>query len=106
MNSSYGNVAKARKGEGHAEVLLHPEEAAARGLEAGTPVLLANETGQLPLHVALSDAVPRGVALVHKGRWPKLEPAGANVNVLNPGRAADLAGSCAVHSTEVEIRSG
>jgi anaerobic selenocysteine-containing dehydrogenase len=104
MNSSYGNVEKVQKGSGHAEVLLHPEEAAARGLEAGTPVLLANETGQLPLQVALSDAVPRGVALVHKGRWPKLEPAGANVNVLNPGRAADLAESCAVHSIEVEIR--
>jgi anaerobic selenocysteine-containing dehydrogenase len=104
MNSSYHNVTKNRAGSGPADVLLHPAEAAARGLVGGMAVLLSNETGQLPLRVALSDTVPRGVALVHKGRWPKLDPSGANVNVLNPGTKADLAESCAVHSIEVEIR--
>ncbi len=54
--------------------------------------------------VTISDDVPRGVALVHKGRWPKLDPSHANVNVLNTGRKSDMGESSAVHSVEVEIR--
>jgi hypothetical protein len=44
-----------------------------------------------------------GVALVHKGRWPKFDPSGRNVNALNPGQKTDLGESSAVHSTEVEL---
>jgi anaerobic selenocysteine-containing dehydrogenase len=103
MNSSYSNVHKVRGLTDPAEVLLNPQEAQARGLAEGAPVVLSNETGRLPLRAALSESVPRGVALVHKGRWPKLDPAGANVNVLNPGQEADLGQSTAVHAIEVEI---
>lgn len=66
-------------------------------------VELVNETGRLTLTATLTDAVPRGVALVHKGRWPKLEASGCNVNALNPGRKTDLAESSAVHSIEVQL---
>jgi anaerobic selenocysteine-containing dehydrogenase len=84
-------------------VALHPHEAAKRGLIEGSAVELVNDAGRLPLRVTLSDAVPMGVALVHKGRWPKLETSGRNVNALNPGRKTDLAASSAVHSTEVDL---
>jgi hypothetical protein len=45
----------------------------------------------------------RGVALTHKGRWPKHEPQRANVNLLNPGRKADMGESSCVHRLEVTI---
>ena len=103
MNSSYSNVEKIRAQSGHADVGLHPLEAQRRGLQAGDRVLLRNETGQLTLQVSLSDRIPPGVALVHKGRWPKLDPSGANVNVLNGGERADMAESSSVHSVEAEL---
>ncbi|NEO29203.1 MAG: glutamine amidotransferase [Symploca sp. SIO3C6] len=103
MNSSYGNDAKIGKRLGEAEVLINPQEAHLRGLEVGNTVILSNDTGELTLKVALSEDVPCGVALVYKGRWPKLDPNRANVNVLNPGRKTDLAESSCVHSVEVEI---
>lgn len=103
MNSSYGNVAKVRAQAGPADVCLHPKEARRRGLGAGDPVLLKNEAGELRLQVSLSDRVPPGVALVHKGRWPKLDPGGANVNVLNGGERADMAESSSVHSVEADL---
>ena len=103
MNSSYDNVAKLHRRLGPADVFLNPLDAAARGLEEGAPVVLSNATGRLPVQVAISDTVPRGVALAHKGRWPKLDPAGANVNVLNPGAKSDMADSCCVHSVEVDL---
>ncbi len=103
MNSSYDNVAKIRNRTGTGDVALHPEEACARSLEEGAEVVLFNEVGRLPLRLVVSEGVPRGVALVHKGRWPKLDPSGANVNVLNPGKRTDLAHSSSVHSIEVQI---
>jgi anaerobic selenocysteine-containing dehydrogenase len=106
MNSSYDNVAKIRRRSGTGDVSLHPEEARARGLADGAEVVLFNEIGRLPLRLVVSEDVPRGVALVPKGRWPKLDPSGANVNILNPGRETDLAHSSAVHSIEVEIAPG
>ena len=64
---------------------------------------MANDTGRLTLRVCVSDIVLRGVALSHKGRWPRLEGEGGNINALNPGTMADMGESSAVHGTEVEI---
>jgi anaerobic selenocysteine-containing dehydrogenase len=105
MNGSYGNDAKLRRRLGPATVTLHPAEAASRGLAAGSAVELFNDTGSLALTVALSAAVPPGVALVPKGRWPKHEPNGANINAINPGRKADMGESSAVHGLEASIRA-
>jgi anaerobic selenocysteine-containing dehydrogenase len=66
-------------------------------------VVLSNATGRLSLTLAVSDAIPRGVAVSPKGRWPKLEPADGNVNRLNPGEQSDMGRSTAVHGVEVTI---
>ncbi len=74
-----------------------------RALEAGALVRVASETGTLDVLLAISDDVPRGVALLPKGRWLKQEQGQANVNVLNPSRAADMGRSATFHGTEVTI---
>ncbi|HLK84938.1 MAG TPA: molybdopterin-dependent oxidoreductase [Candidatus Binataceae bacterium] len=103
LNDSFSNVAKIAAHVGPAVIAIHPEDAARRGLGEGDRVTVANETGRLVMRVTLSDAVPRGVALSHKGRWPKQEAGGRNVNVLNPGRKADMGESTSVHAVEVTI---
>lgn len=103
LNDSFANDTKIARRLGAATVALHPTDAAELALAAGGDVLLENETGSLRLRLELSDAVPRGVALSHKGRWPGAEPEGANVNVLNPGEKADMGGSTAVHGIEVTV---
>jgi anaerobic selenocysteine-containing dehydrogenase len=104
MNDTYGNEPRIRKQLGPASVTLHPKDAAARGLKAGDPVRLVNETGSLDLVLAVDDTVPPGAALSHKGRWPKLDGAvRANVNVLNPGLKSDMGESTCVHGVEVTI---
>jgi anaerobic selenocysteine-containing dehydrogenase len=103
MNSSYGNDARIRSQIGMGDVFLNPQEASSRDIEEGMEVVLSNETGKLLLLVRFSKSVPRGVALVYKGRWPKHELTRANVNVLNSGQKTDLGQSSAVHSIEVEI---
>jgi anaerobic selenocysteine-containing dehydrogenase len=103
LNDSFANEAKIARRIGPATVALHPDDAAERGLSEGQQVLVANETGHLLLRVTVSDAVPRGVAYSPKGRWPKREPAGANVNALNPGERADMGESTSVHGVEVTV---
>jgi anaerobic selenocysteine-containing dehydrogenase len=103
MNDSFANDPRVAKRLGPARVSLHPAEAAARGLAEGDQVLLSNATGRLPLTLSLSDAIPRGVAVSPKGRWPKLESADGNVNQLNPGEQSDMGRSTSVHGVEVTI---
>jgi anaerobic selenocysteine-containing dehydrogenase len=103
LSNSFANVAKIAARIGPATIALHPADAAERGLAEGDEALVANETGSLPLRVTLSEALSRGVALSHKGRWPKREPAQANVNVLNPGQKSDMGENTCVHSVEVVV---
>lgn len=103
LNDSYSNVAKIAARIGPATIALNPADAAERSLGDGDKALVANDTGHLVLRVALTEAVPRGVALSHKGRWPKQELGRANVNVLNPGLKADMGESTSVHGVEVAI---
>ena len=103
MNDSFANDARIERKLGEAWVAMHPEDARERGLGDGDAVRLSNATGSLRLRLRVSDEVLRGVLLSPKGRWPKREPSGANVNALNPGQKADMAGSTAVHSIEVSV---
>ena len=104
MNNTFTNDPKITRRIGAAQVSLHPLDAEARGISGGDQVVLENATGRLQLEALISDAVPRGVALSPKGRWPKREDSGANVNVLNPGTKADMGEATAVHGIEVHVR--
>ncbi len=106
LNDSFANDPKVAKRIGSPSVTIHPAEAEARGLAESDQVVLENETGRLALRLAISDSIPRGVALAEKGRWPKREDAGANVNALNGGEKSDMGESTAVHGVEVLLRRG
>ena len=103
MNSSYGNDPKIGEKLGLATVVLHPEDAAARGIADGDSVELSNETGRLTMSACIAPMMPAGVAHARKSRWPKLTPGRANVNLLNAGRKTDMGESTAVHGTEVMV---
>jgi anaerobic selenocysteine-containing dehydrogenase len=103
MNTSFGNVRQIENRIGEATIALHPVDAAERHLAAGDSAAVYNDCGRLRLIVEISDQLPRGVALAHKGRWLCADAAGANVNVLNPGRKSDMGESTAVHSVEVTV---
>ena len=103
MNDSYANDRRIADRLGTATVTLHPADAAARGLAEGQRVRLSNETGSLELALSIAETIPQGVALSPKGRWPRQEGTGANVNILNPGLKSDMGESTCVHGVEVEI---
>jgi anaerobic selenocysteine-containing dehydrogenase len=103
MNTSFGNVRQIENRIGEATIALHPADAAERHLAEGDSALVHNVCGQLTLKVVISDELPRGVTLAHKGRWLRTDAASANVNVLNRGQKSDMGESTAVHSVEVSV---
>jgi anaerobic selenocysteine-containing dehydrogenase len=104
MNSSYGSEERIRRQLGPQTGFLNPQMAKLSGLIEGEDVILYNDTGELPMRIGFDTNVPASTILLHKGRWPKLEMAGANVNILNPGQKTDIAESSSVHGIEVQIR--
>jgi anaerobic selenocysteine-containing dehydrogenase len=105
MNSSYGNDKNIQRRLGEPKIMLHPSDAADRKLADGDRVVLANEGGELPLTVAISEMTQPSVGLVHKGRWPNASLGDANINLLVRGQKSDIAESTTVHGTEVELRT-
>jgi len=103
LNDSFGNDTKIETQLREANVTLHPQDAAARGLSEGQTVTLHNKTGRLEVKLHLDESIPRGIALSHKGRWPKRQSDSANVNVLNPGLKSDMGESTSVHAVEIEV---
>ena len=104
MNDSYANDERVAKQMGDASVTISAADAGRLGLRDGQRVRVSNGTGSLELGLKIDEVVPAGVALSHKGRWPRLEGGNqANVNALNPGVKCDMGESTAVHGVEVEI---
>lgn len=104
MNDSYANDRHLTEQAGDAAVILHPTDATELGIHDGMRVTVENETGRIELCARIDQIVPVGVALSYKGRWPKQERGGVNVNVLNPGHKSDMGEGTCVHGTEVTVR--
>jgi anaerobic selenocysteine-containing dehydrogenase len=100
MNSIYGNDERIRAKLGAATVSVHPDDAA--GMADGDLVSLRNQEGAIDMVLRLDAALPRGVALAPKGRWPRFS-GGANVNALYDGTHADVGESSCVHGVEAEL---
>ncbi len=60
---------QAAKTAGHETLLMHPDDAAARGISAGEAVAVRNDRGEMRAGVRLSDGVTPGVVLIATGAW-------------------------------------
>jgi anaerobic selenocysteine-containing dehydrogenase len=103
LNSMFSNVPGLEKRQGPPTVVLHPDDAAARGLRAGDSARIYNDRGEFSATVAVSDRVRPGVAAAAKGFWPKRVPGGANINATVAERDSDMGGGAVFHDNRVEI---
>ena len=104
VSSSMANQPGLEMKEGEPHVELSPEDAATRGIADGDEVIIQNDRGSCTLRATVTDDVPSGVAVAHKGRWASRSPDGRNVNYTTSDALADLAGQSTFHSNLVEIR--
>ena len=67
---------------GRPTVMLHPDDAAARGIADGDPIELFNERGSVGAWASVSAAAGRGTATFPEGWWSRYLRSGKGVNEL------------------------
>jgi len=114
-NSWYQNLPKVRgRRSREPKLWLHPEDASARGLAAGSRVRVSSEWGAIEVELALDPGLVRGAAALPHGagnaRTPALhfasEAPGANANVLlpsGPGSFEPLSGQAFMTGIPIEV---
>ena len=93
-----------RKREGEPCCVLHPNDAARRGLSAGSKVRLFNERGEVGLILRVSDEIREGVILV-PGQRPEAEAVSGTVNNLCSDRLTDIGGGAIYQSTFLDVEA-
>lgn len=83
-------------------LLIHPEDAAARGLHDGDPVRARNKRGHAHFTLKLSDRVNRGT-LVTEGVWWQAYTKDGNTNRLTSMRLTDKDGGSTFYDVSVTI---
>ena len=87
------------------KLLMHPADAAARGLADGDLVRIFNDLGEVhcPLHVA--PAIRPGTISLPKGLWRRSTRNGATATALVPDALTDIAGGACFNDARVQVAS-
>jgi anaerobic selenocysteine-containing dehydrogenase len=103
INSCFANLPKHLKLQGEARVIIHPDDAITRGIEAGQIVKVFNDRGTFQVSADVSDITRPGVVVAPLGYWKKLSHAGNTVNAATSGSFADMGHAAAVGDSLVEV---
>ncbi|HEY9213347.1 MAG TPA: molybdopterin-dependent oxidoreductase, partial [Ancylobacter sp.] len=106
LNSSFTETPGSIAREKRPELMIHPEDAAALGVETGTLVEVASARGAVRLHAKLFDGVRRGV-VVAESIWPnRSHEGGRGINSLTGADPVAPVGGAAFHDNRVRISLG
>jgi anaerobic selenocysteine-containing dehydrogenase len=84
-------------------LLMHPDDAAARGLNEGDPIRVFNERGEVRCNVAVGGWIRPGTVSLPKGLWRKHTANGYTANVLAPDTLTDLGGGACFNDARVQV---
>jgi len=105
LNSTFNEVETLRRAAGEADLIIHPDDAAARGIRDGQTVRVFNLRGECRLKAEVSDRVSPGVGVARGLWWGRYTPGGQGINHLTSQRLADVGGSNAFHCNLVEVEA-
>ncbi|HYF90679.1 MAG TPA: molybdopterin-dependent oxidoreductase [Symbiobacteriaceae bacterium] len=102
-HTAFAGVESLQRLEGEPRCLLHPLDAAARGLQTGDEVRMFNDRGHVGLHAQVTDATQPGLVVVegHRGRSRYLS--GGPLNVLTSDRLTVIGAGATYQSTRVDV---
>jgi anaerobic selenocysteine-containing dehydrogenase len=103
LNSTFVNVKSLRDIEGEPLVEIHPDDAAARGIDDGALVRVFNDRGEYHCKAALSTRARPGVVNGLGIWWRKLGPRGTNVNEVTSQRLTDIGRAPTFYDCLVEV---
>jgi anaerobic selenocysteine-containing dehydrogenase len=103
LNSSFADQPQQQRSQGEPVLLIHPEDAAARNIVAGSPVRVSNERGSFVVTAKVSDETAPGVVAAYMGAWRKHAKDLATVNAVTPFEFADLGNAPTFSDTWVDV---
>src|SRR5947209_6066773 len=103
LNSGYGNLSAQQRVAGEQHLLIHPEDAAKRGIADGQLVRIFNDRGSFKAQASVNDAVMQGVVVAPLGYWRKFSRSTSTVNAVNSSTFADLGNAPTFSDTLVEV---
>ena len=101
-HTAFSGVGFLRTREGKPFCILHPEDAARRGLKDGDEVRLSNDRGTIGLVLKVSDEIQPGIVLV-PGQRPISEAVSGTINMLCSDRYTDMGEGATYQSTWLEV---
>lgn len=105
LNSSFASHEFHRRVANEHTLIIHPDDAAARGIAEGAPVRVFNDRGEFTVVASLQDTVSRGVVVSPMGGWRKNSKAGTTLAAVNPTVFGDLGNAPTFSDTLVEVET-
>lgn len=106
LNSQHANMDRQRRVQGeHQSVIIHAEDAEARGIDEGDLVRVYNEHGEMVAvaRIGAGDQVAPGVVVCSLGHWLKLNAGGAGPNRITRRPFSDLGNAPTFSDTRVDV---
>jgi anaerobic selenocysteine-containing dehydrogenase len=85
--------------------LIHPADAASRGIADGARVRVFNELGDVLCDARVRDTIRPGVVCIPKGAWRKSSGNGMTATALCPAHVGDVAGGACFNDARVEVEA-
>jgi anaerobic selenocysteine-containing dehydrogenase len=84
---------------------MHPDDAAARGLDDNDLVRVFNELGEVHCSVSVNPSIRTGTVSFPKGLWRRSTRNGATATALAPDTLTDLGGGACFNDARVQVAS-
>jgi anaerobic selenocysteine-containing dehydrogenase len=85
------------------QLLMHPDDAAARGLAAGDEVRIYNTLGEVRCPVQIGVSIRPGTVSLPKGVWRRSTANGYTATALAPDTLTDLGGGACFNDARVQV---
>jgi anaerobic selenocysteine-containing dehydrogenase len=103
LNSSFVNVQSLRATEGEPHLDMHPEDAAARGIEDGAMVRIFNDRGAFVAKARVTSKARPGLVVGLSIWWKKYASDGKNANEVTSQRLTDMGNAPTFYDVLVQV---
>ncbi|MHB8907647.1 MAG: molybdopterin oxidoreductase family protein [Syntrophales bacterium] len=104
LNSSFYEQDDLRERQECMTLMMHPQDAAARGLASGRRVAAVNGFGEVEFVLKVTDRVPAGTVVTEGVWWREFIPGRRGVNALTSQRLTDGGRGSTLYDVAVEVR--
>jgi anaerobic selenocysteine-containing dehydrogenase len=88
-----------------ARLLIHPDDATARGVKDGDSVRVFNDRGEVRCNVVVGPWIARGTVSLPKGLWRRHTANGYTSNVLVSDSLTDIGGGACFNDARVQVEA-